>query len=54
MLFTLLYTPCVATLAAIRAESGSWRIASLSVVLGLASAWLASFALYQGGRLLGF
>jgi len=54
MLFTLLYTPCVATLAAIRAESGSWKIVLLSVVLGLVSAWLASFTLYQGGRLIGF
>ena len=54
MLFTLLYTPCVATLAAIRVESGSWKIVLLSVALGLASAWLASFTLYQSGRLLGF
>ena len=53
MLFTLLYTPCVATLAAIRAESGSWKILFLSVVLGLSLAWLVSFAFYQSGRLLG-
>ncbi len=53
MLFTLLYTPCIATLAAIRAESDSWKIMFLSVILGLASAWLVSFAFYQGGRLLG-
>jgi ferrous iron transport protein B len=54
MLFTLLYTPCIATLAAIRTESRSWRITLLSILLGLASAWLASLLLYQGGRLLGF
>ncbi len=54
MLFVLLYTPCVATVAAIRAESQSWRITFLSLALGLGTAWLASLALYQGGRALGF
>lgn len=54
MLFTLLYTPCVATIAAIRAESRSWRITLLSLVLGLGSAWIASFFLYQAGLLIGF
>ncbi len=54
MLFVLLYMPCVATVAAIRAESQSWRITFLSLVLGLGTAWLASLALYQGGRALGF
>lgn len=54
MLFTLLYTPCIATLAAIRAESRSWRITVLSLVLGLASAWIASLLLYQIGVAIGF
>jgi len=54
MLFTLLYTPCIATIAAIRAESRSWRIMILSLVLGLGSAWMASFLLYQAGLLMGF
>lgn len=54
MVFTLLYTPCVATLASIRAESGSWKITGLSVALGLVLAWTASLVVYQGGRLLGF
>ena len=54
MLFTLLYTPCIATLAAIRAESRSWRIMILSLVLGLGSAWIASFLLYQAGLAMGF
>ena len=53
MVFTLLYTPCVATLAAIHAESRSWRITALSVLLGLASAWLASLLVYRIGLLLG-
>jgi len=54
MLFTLLYTPCIATIAAIRAESRSWRITMLSLVLGLGSAWIASFLLYQAGLLMGY
>lgn len=54
MVFTLIYTPCVATLAVIRAESGSWKITASSVLLGLGLAWMVSFLLYQGGRLLGF
>ena len=54
MVFTLLYTPCIATLAAIRAESRSWRITGLGLLLGLVSAWLASLLLYRAGLLLGF
>jgi len=54
MVFTLIYTPCVATLATIRSESASWKITLLSVALGLGLAWVFSFGIYQGGRLLGF
>ena len=54
MVFTLLYTPCVATVSAIRAESHSWRITLFSIALGLGLAWMASFILYQGAGLLGF
>ena len=54
MVFTLIYTPCIATLASIQMESRSWRVTFLSVALGLILAWLASFAVYQGGLLLGY
>jgi ferrous iron transport protein B len=54
MVFTLIYTPCVATLAVIRTESRSWKITVSSLLLGLGFAWMASFLIYQGGRLLGF
>ncbi len=47
MLFTLLYTPCLATLAAIRRESRSLRFTLASMGWSLAVAWLASFAFYQ-------
>lgn len=53
MIFTLLYTPCVATVATIWAESRSWRITLLSISLGLVLAWVASFMVFQGGLLLG-
>jgi ferrous iron transport protein B len=54
MVFTLIYTPCVATLAVIHTESKSWRITGLSVLLGLGLAWTVSFIVYQGGLMLGF
>jgi len=54
MVFALLYAPCIATVAAIRTESRSWKITILSLVLGLAAAWFSSFLIYQCGRLLGF
>ena len=54
MVFTLIYTPCVATVAAIRSESRSWRITLLSMGIGLVLAWLASFIMYQVGLLLGY
>jgi ferrous iron transport protein B len=53
MMFTLFYTPCVATIAAIKAESGSWKITLFSLALGLVIAWLASLTLYQTGLALG-
>jgi ferrous iron transport protein B len=49
-----LYTPCLSTVAAIRQESKSTRLAALSVLLPLALAWVVSFAFYQGARALGF
>ncbi len=54
MVFTLLYTPCIATIAAIRMESRSWKITGLSIFLGLAIAWITAFLVYHGGLLLGF
>lgn len=54
MLFCLLYTPCVATIAAIWAESRSISITLLSLVSGLVIAWITSFVFYQSGLLLGF
>ena len=50
MVFVLLYTPCMATVAAMRQELGG-RWTALSVVTQLSIAWLAAFLVFQGGRL---
>jgi len=54
MIFTLVYTPCLSTIATIRAESRSLSFTSLAVAWPLALAWVASFGFYQGMRALGF
>jgi ferrous iron transport protein B len=54
MLFTLIYTPCLSTIATLRAEARSSRFALLSVGWGFVLAWLASFAFYQAARHLGY
>jgi ferrous iron transport protein B len=53
MLFVLLYVPCLATVSAIRRETGSSRWMIFSVVFSTAMAWIVAFIVYQGGRLLG-
>ena len=50
--FTLLYTPCVAAIAAVRREMGS-RKAALGVVIAQCGiAWLAAYCVYHIGSLL--
>ena len=51
LLFVLLYFPCVATLAAIRAETGSWKWAAFSALYTTGLAWIVSAVVYQVGRL---
>ena len=52
LIFTLLYTPCVAAIATVRKELGR-RWALGVVILQCAVAWLASFAVHVIGTLLG-
>ncbi len=54
MLFTLLYTPCLSTVAVIRSESKSAKFTWFSVLWSLALAWLTSFAFYQLATALGW
>jgi ferrous iron transport protein B len=54
MVFALLYFPCLAALAAIRKETGSWRWVALSVVYNTAVAWLVAWVVYTLAMLVGF
>jgi ferrous iron transport protein B len=51
LLFVLLYFPCIATIAAIKNETGSWRWAMFVAIYTTALAWIVSAAVYQIGRL---
>ncbi len=52
MLFTLLYTPCLSTVAVIRSESKRLGFTVFSVVWSFLLAWLVSFGFFQGASLL--
>jgi ferrous iron transport protein B len=54
MLFTLLYTPCLATVATLQSESKQLKFTALSLGWSLGLAWLVSFTFYQGARGLGY
>ena len=47
MVFVLLYFPCIATITAIRHETGSWRWALFEVVYTVAVAWVMAFLTYR-------
>ena len=51
LLFVLLYFPCIATIAAIRSETGSWRWAIFAATYTTLLAWVVSAAVYQIGSL---
>lgn len=51
LLFVLIYFPCVATIAAIKEESGSWKWGVFSIVYTTLLAWFISFVVYQVGCL---
>jgi len=52
--FTLLYTPCLAAVAATRREIGSLKWTVLAVVFQTGTAWLVSALVFQIGRMAGF
>ena len=54
MLFTLIYTPCLSTIATLRSESKNNSFMWLSLIWSLAFAWVVSFVFYQGARALGY
>ncbi len=51
MIFILLYFPCMAVIAAIKKESGSWKWALFTIVYTTALAWIMSFLVFQIGSL---
>jgi ferrous iron transport protein B len=53
MLFVLLYFPCLASVVAIKNESGGWKWAMAAVFYTCALAWVVSFVVYQAGRFWG-
>ena len=51
LLFVLIYFPCIATIAAIKHESGSWRWAIFAACYTTLLAWVVSAVAYQVGLL---
>ena len=54
LFFVLLYIPCLATIAMIKQESGSWKYAIIQPIITISIAWLVSFSIYYAGLALGF
>ena len=52
LLFVLIYFPCIATIVAIRHESGSWHWALFAALYTTGLAWIVSALVYQLGLLL--
>ena len=52
LIFILLYFPCMATIAAIKNETGSWRWAIFAACYTTVVAWIASALVYQVGSLI--
>jgi len=50
----MLFIPCVATVATIRQETGSWKWTAFSIVLLLILSFSAGIAIYQGATLVGW
>ena len=47
LVFVLLYFPCIATLAAVTRETGSWKYTAFSLVYNTGLAWILAFATYH-------
>lgn len=53
MVFCLLYVPCMAAVATIKKETGSWRLTGAMAVFQLVTAWVVAFLIFQIGSLVG-
>ena len=47
LVFVLLYFPCIAVIAAIKRESGSWKYALFTMLYTTAAAWIGAFITYH-------
>lgn len=47
MVFVLIYFPCIATITAIKNETGSWKWALFEVFYTLTLAWIVTFLVYR-------
>ena len=54
LVFTLIYTPCVAAIAAVKRELNSSSAALIVALSQTGLAWLVTFCVYNIGRLMGF
>ncbi|MGL4520918.1 MAG: ferrous iron transport protein B [Phocaeicola sp.] len=52
MIFVLIYFPCIATLVAIKQESGGWKWAIFAATYTTVLAWVLAFLVYQAGNIL--
>jgi ferrous iron transport protein B len=53
LVFTLLYTPCVAAISAVKRElGGKWAV--VIVILQCVIAWIVAFAVHAAGMMMGF
>jgi len=51
LVFVLIYFPCVAVVAALKKESGSWRWALFTIFYTTALAWVVSFIVYNVAKM---
>ena len=54
MTFTLLYTPCIAALGAIKQETNSYKWPLIMCAITITSAFIVSFLVFQIGAFMGF
>lgn len=52
LVFTLLYTPCVATIATVKRELKSWKKTAAIVIMQCVVAWVVAFLVYQIGTII--
>lgn len=52
MIFCLMYSPCIAAVATIKKETGSWKWTISMVLFQLAVAWISAVIVFQVGSLL--